>query len=80
LHQVIEHAHANTVTRFRKWLDDHAGDEPFAQVMQYVPIIEGCFKEGNTVEMVRKGVDKLKRVVYKEVIAAKGGHIAKVFR
>lgn len=80
LHQVIEHAHANTVMKFRAWLDAHAHEPARSSVMEYVPEITDCFKAGNTQASIAAGVDKLQKVVYPEVITAKGGFIAKAHR
>ena len=80
LHQVIEHAHANTVRNFRDWLDANAHEPVKSSVMEYVDVIRKCFREGNTQAIVAAGVAKLQKVVYEEVIKAEGGYIPATHR
>jgi hypothetical protein len=79
LHQVIEHAHGNTVRRFREWLIAHCHDAPLPQVLDYIPIIRKCFHDSNTVEGIRKNVERL-TMVYEKVIESGGGYIAREWR
>jgi hypothetical protein len=75
LHQVIEHAHANTVMRFREWLHKQGNKVPHTNVMQYMDDVDRCFREGNPQESVHKNVSKLFEKVHAAVVEAKGDYI-----
>lgn len=73
LHQVVEHGHANCCKRYCKVAREYImGQKPLPKsVLEFVPEVERCFKEGNSLESLEKAICKLERV-YEEVIA-KGG-------
>ena len=79
LHQVIEHAHANTLRKFQGWLISNVHQKPFPQVLDYFDVIAQCFLDGNEPDSIEKNVAKLTKV-YERVIEAHGDHIAPAWR
>jgi hypothetical protein len=80
LHQVIEHAHANTVRLFQNWLYEQRNVAPASSVMSYMHAVDRCFKLGNPKESVCNNVKKLHAKVYDAVLANGGDYIPSALR